>query len=172
MTRTASILACCFPHLVVVVLIAATSCGHAQTPPPAEWSWRSLLIWQVPLPPAPVEVTGAEWLEAATMPYTHWQAVTGTVFQCTGEARLFRGVATFTLAWDASPDASVASYTIYCNGAALTNVSHTNLSVTVPAMAMTNTFTATASDAYGVESEPSNAVTGITVRPKLTLRRL
>ena len=52
MTRTASILACCYPFLVGAVMIAATSCGHAQTPPTPEWSWRSLLVWQVP-PPAP-----------------------------------------------------------------------------------------------------------------------
>jgi hypothetical protein len=172
MTRTASILACCYPFLVGAVLIAATSCGHAQTPPPVEWSWRSLLVWQVPMPSSnAVRVTGAAIIESAPMPYTNWQVVSGDTFQCTNDARAFRGVASYQLAWDGSPlNPENVTYTVYCNGWR-TNVG-TNLTAVIACQGQTNTFTVTASDPYGVESDHSNALVLPAVKPVLIITKL
>lgn len=71
--------------------------------------------------------------------------------------------ANVSLAWDASPDATVTGYRIYCsssNGTVTIDVGAV-LTCTVSNLVggVTYSFYATAYDAFGVESEPSNTVT-------------
>jgi Fibronectin type III domain len=82
------------------------------------------------------------------------------------------GGSSVTLAWDASPDASVVGYRVYYGLDIPTNsiMVGTNLSTTVPNLlaGATYTFAATAVDGLGIESLPSNQVLYTVLGPAVT----
>ena len=101
MTRTRTILASLFPFLTGVLLIWSASCSHAQlAPPQAEWSWRSLLVWQVPPPPPKLLLEYRLWphwcqtpdwtaFYYSEPPYSVWTLVETNPFIADRPCRLF-----------------------------------------------------------------------------------
>lgn len=57
MTPRPAILAALMPFLTVALMLWSASCSRAQMPPEPQWSWRSLLVWQVPMPQEPVRLS-------------------------------------------------------------------------------------------------------------------
>lgn len=102
MTRNRTIMASLFPFLTGALLIWSASCAHAQMPPTPEWSWRSLLVWQVP-PPAPqlrIEYRlEHHWCQTpdnvafyySEPPYGLWSLVPTNPFTADRPVRLFIG---------------------------------------------------------------------------------
>jgi hypothetical protein len=87
---------------------------------------------------------------------------------------MFRAVSRITLAWDNSPDLTVAGYRIYAgqssrNYTRAFDAGQTNTFL-CPGWFGTNYFAATAYDAYGVESDFSNEASCVAAPPALTLK--
>ena len=80
-----------------------------------------------------------------------------------------------TLAWSPSPDSSVTGYNLYHGAVSGTSTNELNVGVALTAtvtnlsVGVTYFFFATAYDASGVESEPSNFITHTVVRATATL---
>jgi hypothetical protein len=128
------------------------------------------VFWPVAGQVPQVRVDGAAIIERSTN-LLNWQRCATNVFVCTNAAEMFRGVASYQLAWDGSPlNPENVTYTVYCNGLS-TNVG-TNLTAVIACQGQTNTFTVTASDPYGVESDPSDALVLPAVKPVLIITKL
>lgn len=102
MTPFAKIMSCLFPLLVGAVLVWSASCARAQVPPQPEWSWRSLLVWQVPpeCPTLRVEYRlQPHWCQTpdnvafyySEPPYALWSLVQTNTFKADRHCRLFIG---------------------------------------------------------------------------------
>lgn len=102
MTTRPTILAALFPFLTVAVLLWSASCSRAQIPPTPEWSWRSLLVWQVPMPAPQLQLEyrlKPHWCQTpdnvafyySDPPFAIWSLVPTNVFTADRPCRLFIG---------------------------------------------------------------------------------